>query len=305
MRLAVLADIHGNLPALEAVLADADQQGVRDGFIVAGDHVAGPPFPAETLALLRSLPTASMIAGNRDGYIVRMHRRQAPAHWWSGESAGLIRWGYHQLDAEACEYLEALPRELVLRFDGTAAIRVLHGSPEGVSGKLYPERDAAVIERMRRALLCDVDPVPPLDEQLAGVAEPVLICGHTHHQWQQEWRGGLALNPGSVGEPLSGDGRAQYALLTWDGHLWQAEHRLVAYDVERVRRRFHESGALAEGGCFARACLRNVETGRNFCGHLVERVDEAARERGLPADGVIPDAIWQDVAAAFDWENGA
>jgi predicted phosphodiesterase len=304
MRLAVLSDVHGNLPALEAVLEDARQQGATDGYVVAGDHTEGPPFPAETLALLRSLPAASLIAGNRDGYVVRFYRGRAPAHWLAGQSAGLVRWGFRQLDAAACEYLEALPPELVLRRNGAAPIRVVHGAPGKVSGKLFPDRDPQAMATMRRAGLCDSGPVPALDVLLADVAEPVLVCGHTHHQWQQRWRGGLALNPGSVGEPLGGDGRAQYATLTWDGDRWAAEHRLVAYDTRRVRRRFEECGALEEGGWFAYACLRNVETGRNFCGTLVERVNAVARARGLPDDGGVPDAIWHEVGEAFDWENG-
>jgi predicted phosphodiesterase len=301
MRLAVLADIHGNLPALEAVLADTERLGGADHFIVAGDHV-GAPFPAETLTLLRSLP-ATLIAGNGDLNMVRLLRDEAPAWWHSGQRMGLARWTYRRLSRDSLTYLAGLATDCLFQPDGATTVRVVHGSPAGVSVKLYPDGDPVVFERFRSAGLLSGGRVPPLVEQLAGASEGLVVCGHTHIQWQQRWQGGLVLNPGSVGQPIETDPRARYALLTWRDGEWLADARAIEYDIDAVRRAFHDLGLLNEGGGFARACLRQRETGRNFPGRYVDLASKLAGRAGLALDAGIPDEIWRQAAATFDWES--
>ena len=100
---------------------------------------------------------------------------------------------------------------------------------------------------------------------------------------------------------LNGDVRAQYALLIWQNGHWRAEHRAVVYDLDRVREAFRESGLLAEGGAFARACLRDIETGRNVAGYFLSHVRGLAAEAGFEGRDVVPDAIWERAVATFDW----
>jgi len=109
----------------------------------------------------------------------------------------------------------------------------------------------------------------------------------------------LALNPGAVSGVLSGDTRAQYALLTWADGRWQVEHRAVAYDLTRVRRAFRDRGFLAEGGAFARAYLLSIETGRNVVGH--SHIDRLALEAGVEDWDVVPEAIWDRAVTTFRW----
>jgi len=137
------------------------------------------------------------------------------------------------------------------------------------------------------------------------IAEPVLVCGHTHIPWKQEHDGRLAFNPGAVGGPLNGDVRAQYALLTWQDDHWQVEHQAVPYDLDRIRAAFRESGLLAEGGAFAQACLLAIETGQNVAGHFVSYVYGLAAEAGFDDCDVVPDAIWDRAVATFDWDGAA
>ena len=303
MRLAILADIHGNLPALEAVLADVWQQGGADHFVVAGDHLVGTPFPAQTLARVRALG-GTVIAGNRDHYLLRFHRGEAPPSWHAGEQAATIRWTYNQLAADDLNFIASLPTALELRLSDLPPLLVVHGSPESLTERLYPDQDEATLAVFRYAGLLD-GPPPPLEERLRDVAQPVVICGHTHIQWQQRRDGRLALNPGSVGETLDLDQRARYALLTGEGGKWQAEMRAVPYDVEATRRRFEASGMLAEGGGFARACLRNIETGVDFSGYFVEHAYAIGRAEGAVIDGALPDDVWRRAGETFDWNTGA
>jgi hypothetical protein len=141
--------------------------------------------------------------------------------------------------------------------------------------------------------------VPQLEHVLAGIEEPVLICGHSHIPWQQEGAGRLVVNAGSVGAPNNGDPRAQYALLTWRAGRWWAEHRAVAYDLERARAAWRESGLLAAGGAFARACLLGIEMGQNVPGLFVRYAYRLAAEAGYEGCDTVPDDIWERAAATF------
>ena len=100
MRLALLADIHGNLPALEAIVADAQRQEV-DGFIVAGDLVGGPQTE-ETIHMLRSLD-CRMIRGNGDTYLLRYSTGNAPIHWYTSQAFASMRWHYRHASRETLE----------------------------------------------------------------------------------------------------------------------------------------------------------------------------------------------------------
>ncbi len=310
MRLAVLADTHGNLPALEAVLADVRQQGV-DGIIVAGDFTTGGPHQLETFNLLRSLDSW-MIRGNSEGYLLAYDVGNVSDGWRASKQWASVRWSHLRLNREILDFIAALPEQRIVTLDDAAPIRVVHGSPRSPSEHLFPDRDPVALDAFRRAglLLPGRDPAK-LDRALAQVKEPVLVCGHSHIPWKQEQDGLLALNPGSVGAPINGDVRAQYALLTcqrsWPSKTvsWQAEHRAIAYDLERIRAAFHESGLLEEGGAFSRAWLLHIETGQNVSGRFVSYACRLAAEAGYEGGGVVSDSVWEQAIATFDWEGVA
>ena len=113
-----------------------------------------------------------------------------------------------------------------------------------------------------------------------------------------------------MGAPINGDVRAQYALLTcqrsWPNRTgWQAEHRAIVYDLERIRAAFRESGLLEEGGAFARAWLLDIETGQNVSGRFVSYAYGLAAEAGYEGSSVVPDSVWEQAIATFDWEGVA
>lgn len=283
MRLGVLADVHGNLPALEAVLSDMEPYHV-DGVIVAGDLVGGPQVN-ETLRLLRSL-RPWMILGNSDINELRLDRGDAPTEWHASQQFALLRWGHAHLSQESRQLLRSLPEQVRLDLPGAAPMRVVHGSPcdpyEGISPDLEPAG---------------------LQRALVETSEAVLVCGHTHIPWNVERNGRLALNPGAVCGPLNGDVRAQYALLTWQGRRWHARHRAVAYDLARIRNGFIESGLLEQGGPLARAFLLSIETGTNVGMGWLEHAFRVAAEADCRDCQAVPDDIWERAALTFDWEG--
>jgi predicted phosphodiesterase len=305
-RLAVVADVHGNLPALEAVLRDIQHQDV-DGIIGAGDYLTSGPFPGDVVRLLRSCD-AWMIRGNAEGYFLDYRARTAPAAWYTSYQWAALRWSYGQLDGEILDFIARLPEQRVVYGDGAAPggappIRIVHGSPRGPAERLFPDGDSVALGRFREAGLLPPEGDPPrLGRTLDQIDEPVLVCGHTHIAWAQRDGRRLALNPGAVSLSFSGDARARYALLTWEDGRWRVEHRAVPYDLDRLREGFRDSGFLGEGGPFARAALLNIETGRNVIGHLYWHIDGLAADAGLEDWDAVPDGVWERALATFDWE---
>jgi putative phosphoesterase len=197
MRIAVLADIHGNLPALQAVLADLEREDV-DRVVVAGDTIPGP-WPVEVLDTVLRLDPA-IVHGNAERHVLTREDRLGP----------LAPWCAAELGAERLGIVAGWPSTLELEVDGLGTVLVCHSTPasdEPIYTRLTPE---------------DV-----LDELLGEVDADVMVCGHTHMQYDRRLSNGLRIvNPGSVGMPYQGEPGAYWALLGPD-----VEHRRSDYDV--------------------------------------------------------------------------
>jgi putative phosphoesterase len=283
MHLAVMSDIHGNLPALEAVLGNLEQY-ETDGIIVAGDLVGGP-YTVETVRLLMSLGSW-MIRGNSDSGILRYDAGEMPAYRYTYRQFGLPRWIHRHMDRETLGFIKSLPEQRVVEITGATPVRVVHGSPRDPSESILPYDDP-----------------PTLDLALAQTDEPTLVCGHTHIPWKVEREGRLALNPGAVSGSRNGEVGAQYALLTWQNDRWQVRHLTVPYDLASVRAAYRESGLLEEGGAWAKAELLCIETGRDVLEDFVSYAFRLAAESGFEDCAVVPDDIWDDATATFDWDG--
>jgi diadenosine tetraphosphatase ApaH/serine/threonine PP2A family protein phosphatase len=222
---ALLYDIHGNLPALEAVLADAR----ADRFLLGGDYALFGPFPAETVDALRSLPNATWIRGNGERWTANPD--QAPDN---EVVPGAIAASREVLGSDLVAQLAALPEEVVI--DG---IRYCHASPISDVRSFMPE------------------PADDELELLAGVLERRLVFGHTHLPFKRVGPNGIELiNPGSVGMPFDGDPRAAYAFVDDHGSV---EHRRVGYDhaasAAAVRQRFN-------GAAWSETVAHRISTAR-------------------------------------------
>jgi putative phosphoesterase len=282
MRLAVLADVHGNLPALEAVLEDFKQYSL-DGVIVAGDFVGGP-HPNETLALLCSIMPHWMIIGNSDIGLLRYHEGQAPEYQQTAKQFALLRWACQRIDLDSLEILRNLPEQRVILLDNSDPVRIVHGRLETAFDGYDPEEE-----------------LDNLESDLAEIKERVLICGHTHCPWVFQKNGKLALNPGSVAGPLNGYIGTQYALLEWLDGRWQAELHAIKYDLTRIRSDFVQSGLLETGGPLAHCFLNSIETGRDGSLRFLEHAWELVKQAGLQNISYIPDEIWDLAEASYDW----
>jgi len=213
---------------------------------------------------------------------------------------------YERLERSDLDFFASLPEQRIVSVDGAAPICVVHGSPSGVADLLIPEQDDGIVELFRQAGLTSIyGGQISLDAALAQIDEPVLVCGHTHISWMQRLDGRLALNPGSIGHPINGDVRAQYALLTWQDDRWEAELRAIPYDLDRAVADYRQSGLLAAGGAMARASVLGVESAQNVPGRFVAYFRRLASEAGFERSEAVPDRIWEEAARTFDWQAAA
>jgi putative phosphoesterase len=278
-RIAIMADIHGNLPALEAVLADIEQEHITE-ILVAGDLIGGCPQPGEVIDCLRAVD-ARMILGNNDLRLLRMVSGDLPSEWMTCKQYAPARAG--NPDQTVIEFLASLPEQLIIQYPGTETIRVVHGTPDRIDELLYPSHNPAA-----------------LNAALAQITESVMVCGHTHIPWIEQRGNQMAINPGAVCAPYNGEIGAQYAILEWDGNQWQAEHRLIPYDLAQLRASFEHSGLLDQGGV-ARAMLLTIETGRDYTLSFLRHAYQLAEESGFPDLHLLPDTILDEAERTFSW----
>ncbi|MCX7624451.1 MAG: metallophosphoesterase family protein [Thermomicrobium sp.] len=224
MRVAVISDTHGNLPALEAVLEDIERLG-PDRIVMAGDFAFGGPWPAECIDEFRRRGIPA-VRGNTDEFLVEVATGGArPAqvgdprlrHLDNPALAERYRWCAARLPAEVIDYLAELPLRYTVPVPTGAALTVVHATPWSA----HPPVPATASREEVAALL----------DAAGGAA---LAYGHIHVQAEWQLNGRLVVAVGSVGLPFDGDQRAAYALLTWDGERWRVEFRRVRYPVERT-----------------------------------------------------------------------
>lgn len=214
MRVAVLSDIHGNVLALDAVLADLEAQGGADLLVVAGDLCLDGPRPHEVLVRLQALG-CPVIQGNTDRDLVQ----PTPADTDEGHAA-LLDWTRDRIGPAGLDYLASLPfSHQVTDPTGQASLLVVHANPRDLTTHLRPAAPEETILPLLVGLPAEVT---------------TLAFGHLHIPYTRRVGGILLADISSVGLPKDGDRRAGYGLLTWREGGWQVEQRRVEYPVDEV-----------------------------------------------------------------------
>jgi putative phosphoesterase len=228
-RVAVITDIHANLPALEAALAAIEGMDV-DAVYCGGDLVGYGPHPNEVCRLIedRGIPT---IYGNYD-YAIGRDLEDCGCAYRDQHDRELgqlsVDWTLEHTDDRSKKFMRELPFDE--RFDlGAKRVRLVHGSPRKVNEYLFADKPARTFERIAAGAACDV-----------------LVFGHTHQPWVETYGGVLFVNCGSVGKPKDGDPRAAFAVLRLaDGEV-VADIERVEYDAEAVAREVADVGLPSE-----------------------------------------------------------
>ena len=218
MRIALLSDIHGNLLALDACLADLESQGGADGIVVAGDLCLDGPKPKKVLQRLEEIG-ATCIRGNTDRYL-----SEEAAEEFEPAEAAQIAWTRREIGERWLSWLKELPFALRIGEDDNQLL-VVHANPKSDDEHIWPDAAPEELERLVG------------DEPASAIA-----FGHLHIPFVRIWRGKILVNVSSAGLPKDGDSRASYAILTERDGGWQAKHRRVAFDVKKVATQLADCG---------------------------------------------------------------
>ena len=222
MRIAVVSDIHGNLPALLAVVADFTRRGI-DQVVNLGDSLSGPLLPKETAQYLMAQPQWVHLAGNHERQILSLHEK----------SSSVDRYAHGQLTAVELAWIASLPCVRSLNDD----VLLCHGTPTSDVTSLLENADKAAS-------------AAEIETRLGTVSASLVVCGHTHVPRSVRSQGKLIVNPGSVGHPAyrdnypyphaiqSGSPDARYAIVEKHGDQWVTSLFSVPY-------RYQEMAALA------------------------------------------------------------
>ena len=241
--LAVLADIHGNLPALEAVLKDLAQFQV-DHVVVAGDVINWGPFSAQVMERVTGEGWA-VIRGNNEFYLLDYDTPRAPAAWSDTRQWPLLPWLKRQLQGRWENAIAAWPDTLSLRFPDAPPIRVVHGSARSAWESIFPQVTEAEAETL-----------------LEGVEETTVITGHSHLSMDRYVGRWHILNPGTVGVPLDGMPYGSYVLLQGTEDGWNATVRRIQLDQIPVLREFERQRFIEECGVMGQLVVEEFKTAR-------------------------------------------
>lgn len=273
MRIAVLADVHGNLPALEAVIAQLEKL-QPDYVVLNGDLINGVPFSTETIDRVRALRWV-MVRGNHEFYYLDFGTERAvpgcddPTRW------GQLHWLVETISPAQGAYLAMLPDERTLYIPGTQPLRIAHGVPgRNRVGFYNGQPDAQIVAEIRdineqtlisahthvqidRHIHIDIDRSSTLQFD-PHVDNHSPTHGEIHRHWH-------LINPGSVGLPLNGDPTAQFALLEnvtdqAEAGGWRVTMQRTPYDRRPALEAYTTSGMLEMGGVITRLFYWEVVT---------------------------------------------
>lgn len=295
MRLAILADIHGNLPALEVVMTELDRL-QPDYVLVNGDLINVSPFSAQVIDLIRPLGW-TVVRGNHEFYYLDYVCGRAPGDHNDPVRWGQLHWLVEHLGPERGAYLAMLPDDLTIYLPCQQPIRMTHG---------VPGRNRVGFQPFHK----DED----IAAEIKDVAEPTFFSAHSHQQidrivprntlHSESWIESTpqsfchVVNSGSVGLPLNGDTRAQFATVeSVDEDVvtggWQVTFHRLDYDRRPVLDAFTTSGMMAMGGVMSQLFYWQLVT----ADHEIVQFLRWARHNNLDTERDIQSAFHAYIAA--------
>lgn len=276
MRIGVMADIHGNLNALQAIIRDLKQQGVQQ-YIIAGDLIADCAQPNEVLDYIKTL-NATVIKGNREDYVLSFLNGEHE-EWRKYEQMASVVWTANTLTKENIAYIKELSDSCVISFGEYGDISVVHGSPFHISEHLHED-----IEQDR------------LLEAVQVCQSEVLVCGHSHRPWKKKVNQTLVLNPGAAGVHFNEQSGAEYAILSFKEGQWQSSHHIALYSLDLFKQTMFESSLYEISPTWSRLIVQSVEEGVNANINFLRSFSNTDFD-----DGFIENKIWKQ--QTLKWFN--
>lgn len=273
-KIAVLADIHGNLPALQEVISHIDQWS-PDAVVVAGDVVNRGPRPRECLQIILERQRGDgwlVVRGNHEDYVINHARPNASRSGPEFEIYQMAYWTANRLNGQV-SFLEEMPFQVSLRTPCGEEIRSVHASMRGNRDGIYPD-------------------TPDDDLRLQIAPPPAVLCvGHTHRPLIRSLDSTLVVNVGSVGLPFDGDNRAAYAQLTRQEGQLEAKIIRLPYDSRRMERDFFDTGFAPDAGPISSLILVEFRHSRPFLSRWMHHYQKAVLTGDISAEKAVSEFI--------------
>ena len=272
IKIAILSDIHGNLPALQTVTADIEAW-QPDLVVVNGDVVNRGPCSLACVHFVREKQATKgwqVISGNHESFVLACGEADVPGSGPIYEVAQFAHWTYEQLNGEI-EWLAQLSDEFNWQAPDGSELRVKHAS-------MRSNREGLFLRDEDEVLRAKIAPAPA-----------VYVTAHTHQTFIRELAETLVVNIGAVGSPFDEDHRPGYGRFTWDVQQgWQADIVRLPFDRAAIERDYVESGFLAEAGALVQLMLVELRKARG----LMFRWGERHYEQVLAGEITIEESVW-------------
>ncbi len=237
MKIAALNDIHGNLPALQAVLVELDE--IQPDLIILGGDIVSGPMPRQTLERLSQLGNrVQALRGNADREVVAACDGLPFDPRMTEDVRTITLWAAQQLTRPQCDFLAQLPEQITLHVAGLGDVLFCHATP-----------------RSDEEIFTPLTPQGRLDAIFSGVRQQIIVCGHTHMQFERQAEHVRIINAGSVGMPYADLPGAYWLLLGPEG----TEFRRTDYDLDAAAQQVQQSG-YPQAHDFAEGNIRKVPT---------------------------------------------
>ncbi|MBI9045985.1 MAG: YfcE family phosphodiesterase [Anaerolineaceae bacterium] len=245
MRIAIISDIHGNLPAFMAVMEAIKQLNI-DTIWNLGDSVGYGPYPEEVLSYLQEKPILSIL-GNYDKKVLKFDQKKKKWKKTKSEKKfSAFKWASKNISNSNKEFLASLPEQLQFELSGKK-IRLVHGTPNSSQEPLYPHTKE---ERFIK-----------LSEQTPA---DMILCGHSHQGFYKQINQTWFLNPGSVGRPDDGDYRASYMTIDLSQSDLSVQIHRSPYDLEKLVNHFYQKNLPKEfAAMFIQGCSLDIIQSNN------------------------------------------
>lgn len=276
IRLAVMADIHSNLAALDACLSDAKRYNVRC-YLFAGDLVSDWHQPNEVLHRIESI-SEHILRGNREEYMSSRRCGDFAGIWSRYDQFASLEWTYQALSTKELDYLENLPGQMHIPVNDTFSIRMVHGSVFKSNELLHMRDGNAAVK-------------PSLD----AIRENVLVFAHSHEQWQTSLDGKLAVNPGSVGIHFNKKRGAEYCILEFTPYSVNVIFRQVPYDLSKYAAAFCKTELYEKAYVWFLINYLGMYMGHNYVPAFLKSIEQERKVSDLSTKGPIPNDIWYGV----------
>lgn len=269
MKFGVLADIHGNLDALMAIIKELQAQDINY-YIFAGDLIADCDQPNEVLEYIQTL-NAIVIKGNREEYVLDYLNGLHP-EWDNHEQMASVTWTAKILTQKNIDYIKSLKEQEVLNLPNAGKITIVHGSPFHISEHLYEEKQQ---DRLKEAI--------------EAVQSEVLVCGHSHTPWTKQLNETIVLNPGAAGVHFNQDCSAEYAILSYEEGQWHVSHHVARYDFECFKNRMLGSSLYESSPTWTRLIVQSLGESWNANIAFLRELNEI-----YSSEGLIANEIWHE-----------